>query len=45
MKVYRLSSVGATFDLGAWTGQAGPRTSVSAVQGVMTSTLPGGPLY
>jgi cyanophycinase len=42
--VYRIES-GGSFDLERWTGHGGTSYTVSAVAGVLSSTLPGGSIY
>jgi cyanophycinase len=44
VSVYKLTADGS-FDLGSWTGRGGVAYSVSAIDGVMSSTQPGGSLY
>ncbi|OGO37057.1 MAG: hypothetical protein A2W35_11810 [Chloroflexi bacterium RBG_16_57_11] len=43
--VFRLSGAGSTFNLASWTGASGTAYSLSAVEGVLTSTQPGGEIY
>jgi len=42
--VYRLSGE-ATFDLSTWNGKGGTAYSISAIEGVLSSTQPGGAIY
>ena len=42
--VYRISA-GGTFNLNTWTGTGGTAYSISAVNGVLQSTQPGGAIY
>ena len=44
ISVYRLSG-DATFDLTTWKGRGGAAYSVSAIEGVLSSTQPGGSIY
>lgn len=43
--VYRISGAGSTFDLVSWSGSNGTAYSLSAVEGVLVSTQPGGGIY
>ena len=43
--VYRLSEAGTQFDLRAWSGAGGTAYTLSAEEGVLTSTQPGGGIY
>jgi cyanophycinase len=43
--VYRISGAGAEFDLARWRGHGGTAYSLSAVDGVLESTQPGGSIY
>lgn len=45
VEVFRLSGVGSTFDLAAWTGASGTAYSLSAVEGVLISTQARGEIY
>jgi cyanophycinase len=45
LAVYRISGAGAQFDLASWTGQGGTAYNLSAVEGVLVSTQPGGGIY
>jgi cyanophycinase len=45
VSVYRISGAGAQFDLASWTGQGGTAYSLSAVEGMLSSTQPGGGVY
>jgi cyanophycinase-like exopeptidase len=45
VSVYRISGAEAQFDLGSWTGQGGTAYSLSAMEGVLSSTQPGGGIY
>ena len=45
VSVYRISGAGAQFDLASWTGTAGTAYYLSAIDGVLTSTQPGGGIY
>jgi cyanophycinase len=45
LTVYRISGAGAQFDLASWTGQGGTTYTLSAVEGVLVSTQPGGGIY
>jgi cyanophycinase len=44
VSVYRVSA-GDRFDLGTWTGQGGTAYSLSAIEGVLSSTRPNGAIY
>jgi cyanophycinase len=44
LQVYRIAK-GGTFDIRTWTGTGGTAYTVSATNGVMSSTQPGGSLY
>lgn len=44
ISVYRVRA-GGTFNVAAWTGSGGTAYSLSAVQGVLQSTQPGGSIY
>jgi cyanophycinase len=44
VSVYRLRA-GGTFNLPKWTGQGGTAYSISAIEGVLSSTQPGGSIY
>ena len=44
LQVYRISE-GGTFDIRTWTGTGGTAYTVSATEGVMSSSQPGGSLY
>jgi len=43
--VYRLRAGTGRFNLGRWSGNGGTSYTVSAVNGVLTSTQPGGSPY
>jgi len=45
VSVYRISGTEAVFNLGSWVGQGGTAYSLSAVEGVLSSTQFGGGIY
>jgi len=45
VSVYRLSGASAWFDLRNWMGQGGTSYKLSAIEGVLSSTQPGGSVY